>query len=199
MIVSIINMKGGTGKTTSALALACAMARAGRDVAVYDADPQSSASLWAMTAEENGEALPFPVESANLATVRQVGKKLKGDAGAWAIVDCPPNGRVMDEAASVADMVVIPASTGPADLAKAVETAETLSSQGVPYAILLTMTRANTLSLRQTVGYLEDEDESYFETEIPAREAIKNSFGHDFGSDLFGYEKLFEEIEEAVR
>ena len=55
MIISTINLKGGVGKTTTAIALATAAVRDGKDVELYDCDPQSSASLWAMMAEEAGD------------------------------------------------------------------------------------------------------------------------------------------------
>ena len=42
MRLAVINLKGGTGKTTSAVYLAAALARRGRTLLV-DADPQGSA------------------------------------------------------------------------------------------------------------------------------------------------------------
>lgn len=83
MIISTINLKGGVGKTTTAIALATAAVRDGKDVELYDCDPQSSASLWAMMAEEAGDPLPFPVTPANVATVRMSGRRLKGTEGKW--------------------------------------------------------------------------------------------------------------------
>ena len=46
-IVSVINQKGGAGKTTLALHLAVASSTAGRNTAVLDLDPQASAAKWA--------------------------------------------------------------------------------------------------------------------------------------------------------
>ena len=46
MIVLIGSEKGGTGKSTIACNLAVALALAGRDVVIIDADPQSSAARW---------------------------------------------------------------------------------------------------------------------------------------------------------
>ena len=165
---------------------------------LYDTDPQSSASLWATVAEDNGDPLPFEVLPANIATVRSVGKRLKGDADEWAIIDCPPNGHVMDEAMKVADLVIVPTTTGPADMVKAFETAETLSERDIYYAILMTRTVARTLTLKQSMVELEDKNASYFDAQIPNREALKNFFGNSFGDDLFGYEAVYEEVKEGL-
>lgn len=45
MIISIINNKGGTGKTTTCINLAAALARSGHRILVVDMDCQASASL----------------------------------------------------------------------------------------------------------------------------------------------------------
>lgn len=197
MIVSVINMKGGTGKTTTAMALATAAARHGRAAVVYDADPQSSASLWAMSAEDAGDPLPFDVASANVADVRRLGKRERGERGTWAVLDCPPSGSIMDEAARVSDMVVVPTTTGVADVSKALETAATLRGARIPYRILVTMSAAGTLALRDTLGEIEERGEDAFGVTIPRREALKGFFGNAFGEELFGYGDVYEEVEEA--
>src|SRR5438093_9053329 len=45
-IISVVNQKGGTGKTTVATNLAACFAGTGREVLVIDADPQRSALDW---------------------------------------------------------------------------------------------------------------------------------------------------------
>jgi len=45
-IISLMNEKGGTGKTTLATNLATALHREGKKVILVDADPQGSARDW---------------------------------------------------------------------------------------------------------------------------------------------------------
>lgn len=198
MIISAINLKGGVGKTTTAMALATAAAREGKEVELYDCDPQSSASLWAMMAEESGDALPFKVKSANLATLRMAGNRLRKDPDKWVFIDCPPNGNVMDEAASVSDFVIIPTGSGAADVVKAIETARTLTARGVFYGVLLTQVAANTLSFAQANMEIKENDLSYFDHQVRRREGLRNFFGNSFGDDLFGYEVIWEELKEIL-
>jgi chromosome partitioning protein len=45
-VIAILNLKGGSAKTTTAVSLAEALANAGRRVLLVDLDPQASASTW---------------------------------------------------------------------------------------------------------------------------------------------------------
>ena len=56
--VAFVNLKGGVGKTTSAIGTAEALARLGHTVTVRDADPSGAATLWAHKALSAGRHCP---------------------------------------------------------------------------------------------------------------------------------------------
>ncbi len=61
-IVALANLKGGVGKTSLAVNLACASAVAGARTLLLDADPQQSARLWASRRPLPAEVRAHPLE-----------------------------------------------------------------------------------------------------------------------------------------
>lgn len=195
MIITVMNYKGGVGKTTTSMALATAATRGGHEgVRVYDADEQASASNWADYAERADEELPFEiVEGGNYVRLRRTAERNKG----LLIVDCPPaRSEVTDMARDVADLIIVPTTPKPADIEKTRELVADLEALGKAYAVLINRFIPRTVALRETVGILEEMGASYFSTMIPQRENISNFFGQSFGDDLFGFETVWDEVEQ---
>ena len=199
MIISLLNLKGGVGKTTSCIALATASARDGKDVVVLDADPQGSATFWADNADDNERPLPFEVNAANPATIKRAAKKFQGDSDKWAFIDCPPNGTILDAAQEASDFVIIPTGTGNADLVKTAETVRTMEANDKLYAVLLTRVLTNTNGFKVAQENLENGSISFFDAAIRQKEDLKGYFGLPFGSSLYGYEDVYNEIKEALQ
>jgi chromosome partitioning protein len=58
--IAVVNRKGGSGKTTTAVSVAAGLAERGFSVLLIDLDPQASASAWlAQTSDERGAADAF--------------------------------------------------------------------------------------------------------------------------------------------
>lgn len=199
MIISLLNLKGGVGKTTSCIALATAAARDGKDVIVLDADPQGSATFWADNADDNDRPLPFEVNAANPATIKRAAKKFQGNSEKWAFIDCPPNGTILDAAQEASDFVIIPTGTGNADLVKTAETVRTMEANDKLYAVLLTRVLTNTNGFKVAQENLENGSISFFDATIRQKEDLKGYFGLPFGSSLYGYEDVYNEIKEALQ
>ena len=144
--------------------------------------------------EAGGRPLPFPVDPINATRI----KALMPEADMWYIIDCAPSGKALGAAKERADFVVIPTTPAGLDMQQTWMTAENLVESGKPYAVLLTCTRSHTLALAAVEHEIEEREASYFEAQIPLREDIKNYFSHSFGKDLYGYEDVFKEIEEAL-
>jgi chromosome partitioning protein len=108
MKVALINGKGGAGKTTVSILLGCALAEAGKVVAIHDTDPQRTASQWVAAL---GDVL-----------------RLAGTSDGDVIIDTPPR---LDSPAVVAaihsaDVVIVPTSPSPADLFTSRDTVDLL-------------------------------------------------------------------------
>lgn len=198
MIIGVLNIKGGVGKTTTAMALATAASRDGADVEVFDTDPQGSATLWAQAAQDGGAPLPFTVTSKNKAEIRRM-RRNSPDDGQVAFIDCPPNGDVISETIKTADFVVVPSTASPIDLQQTVATCDACRDAGTDYAVLIVMARRGTSALTAFRNTIDEYGAGIFDTEIPLREAIKNTFGHTFRSNLDGYEDAWNELKEATK
>jgi len=84
-ILALLNEKGGSGKSTAAINLACAMHRSGRKVVLVDADPQGTARDW-RNASPAGVDLPLVAVFDRPALLLSSYKALTAD---YVIIDTP--------------------------------------------------------------------------------------------------------------
>ena len=107
MKVVVTNLKGGVGKTTTAVYLAAAAASRGlTPVVVVDADRQASAAEWLEERPIEGvEVIEAPSE-------RTLTRAMTAEDGT-VVVDLPPGDeRLVQAAIAAADAVVIPTRAG---------------------------------------------------------------------------------------
>lgn len=192
--IAYLNTKGGVGKTTSSIMTAEAAQRAGHSAAVLDADPQGSASEWAEGAAANGAPLRFTVEDANRATMAR--KAHTADVDYLFIDTAPSDPAVIQAAADIADLVIIPTRSTPADLDRAIQTYQSIHGAA---ALMLWNVDTRHQLYRQARDLLRDQEIAAFTAEIPSREDVnKLWFTNLEVSGLYGYDDLFEELHTAL-
>jgi chromosome partitioning protein len=113
MIISILNQKGGVGKTTLAVHIATALAQRGMKVLLVDADPQSSSLDW--SASREGEPL-FPVIGLPKPSLHRDMPAIAADYEA-VVIDGPPRVNELARSAIMAsDLVLVPVQPSPYDV-----------------------------------------------------------------------------------
>lgn len=169
--ITLCNLKGGTGKTTTAILMATALSNSGTSVVVLDADPQGSATAWYDLAE-NQNPLPFDVEPAN---ARILARPRREDV---VIIDCPPGGgNVITAAIEAADLVVIPTCPSAIEVDRMWSTVELAESANVAYTVLLTSVQLGTNAFEDLKQALRESDTPCIPHVIPQRMDLKRAWG----------------------
>jgi len=138
--LAVVCQKGGAGKTTLSTALAVAAQRKGQQVALFDLDPQASATFWFELREDDSPAvidckpvlLPRRLEQ-----VREAGCDL-------AIIDTPPIAKdTALDAGNLADFVLIPCRPDALDFQSVAQTVQLMQQFEMPFAVVLNQVPPN--------------------------------------------------------
>lgn len=113
MIISVLNQKGGVGKTTIALHIASGLSQQGQRIMLVDADPQGSARDWA-AARKSPAA--FPVVGMDRPVLHRDLPPMAADYD-HVIVDGPPRATDLTRSAILpAGLVIVPVLPSPLDV-----------------------------------------------------------------------------------
>jgi chromosome partitioning protein len=150
-VVSLLNQKGGVGKTTLSVHLATALAD-GHKVLLVDADPQGSALDWSAQREAEGVEGRFPVIGLPKETLHRELAPISKDYE-WVVVDGPPRVNKIARSAIVAsDFVVIPVQPSPFDIWAAEDVEGIIDECAAIKPALVTRFLINRLFLNTTLG-----------------------------------------------
>ncbi len=179
MIISAVNQKGGTGKTTVATNLAACFAAEGREVLLIDADPQRSALDW--RADRPDDRLP--VQTIGLPACN-LHREIEPFRRKYEVIIIDGGGRVnvtARAAVSVSDFVIIPTLPSKLDILstqdffkEVIEDVATI--RDVQGAVLINQLQAGTVVSRRSEEYLKSLGYPVFKTilhqYVAYREAI---------------------------
>jgi chromosome partitioning protein len=163
--IVVSNVKGGVGKTTTAVYLAASAVERGLDpVLLVDADRQASSAEWLEARPVDG------VEIEEAPSERTVARAMGRHEG-LAVVDTPPGDeRIVRAAIDRADAVVIPTRAGGVEFSRVVATVEMVPSK-TPFGVVVCAARLGTNDLAQTVAWWEAEQIPIWGV-VPERVAI---------------------------
>lgn len=204
MIVSVVNLKGGVGKTTTVMHLAAIAAGRGRDVVVLDGDNERSATAWAHAAAEAGDPLTFDVRHVEADDAAVTARTL-ARGGTTVIIDTPPNSReFLWAAASVADAVLVPTPPTGVDINRLGSTLRVLASidaargdQPLNAMVLLVRFSGGRRLAREAAALLEERQLPVLEATVRDLERYKQAFGQQ-PVYLLEYEEVWDELEESL-
>jgi chromosome partitioning protein len=114
-VVAVVNLKGGCGKSTIAVNLACELASQGDGVLLLDNDSQGTANHWIThgTLPIRGESMPLESAADGDRLVRAVAAA----RDRYVVLDAPAHvGAATQAAGRIADLVLIPVTASGIDL-----------------------------------------------------------------------------------
>jgi chromosome partitioning protein len=179
MRITLAAMKGGPGKTTSAVHLAAAMHAAGESVLLVDADPQGSAMHWMERIDAPWWWIAMPSTSLH----KQVPVQAKQLGADHVVIDSPPGDPgIVTSAMKAASVILVPVQPTSADLNQVAETlaladdVATLTEARV--VVLLTRVITRTLAAREARTVLEGDGLTVLQTVAPQSQTLALSHGH---------------------
>jgi chromosome partitioning protein len=188
--VALLNLKPGTGKTTSAVWLAHIFVQAGRQVLLVDADPSGSALEWSdLAAMDPGvpprAAFPFRIVALPSRSLHQRVPEI-AHADDVVIIDAPQledHAGIARSAMRYADEILIPCAPSPIEINRTtpvrdeITEVDAIRDTPVRSAVLLNrcITRANSTANGREV--LEGLGYDVLRTAVPRLEVYAQSFG----------------------
>ncbi|MGE0628003.1 MAG: AAA family ATPase [Hyphomicrobiaceae bacterium] len=144
-VICLASAKGGVGKSTLAVNIACAMLEDGNSVALLDLDPQGSALLWHQLRSERGSGAVEPAvrEVAVEVLVSEL-RRLGAQQTDYVILDMPGySSDALSRAFRHCDLVLVPSRASIIDIAPATETIEAAIRMGKTFCYLMNFVRGS--------------------------------------------------------
>ncbi len=161
--IALLQQKGGSGKTTTAVNLSGALRELGFKVVIADMDKDKpDAWSWVIKSENMQDVAQQVDEKQGREQIAELKKNCD-----FLIIDTPPNFQTAAlKAALLADLVIIPAAPSGMDLSGLLEAKDLALTANRPYRLLANRIVKNTSMTKSLLSVLYD-DGNAFDTAIP--------------------------------
>lgn len=165
MNIAVANIKGGVGKTTTAVYLAAAAAEhRNGSVVLVDSDRQASSAQWLDERPIDGVTV---VEAPSERTLTRAVSRTDGVV----VIDTPPGDhRLLEAAIASADTVVVPTRAGGVELSPALQTLDLIPAKTAS-GVVIASARFGTNDLDDTIAWWHEQKTAIWGV-IPERVAI---------------------------
>lgn len=207
MIYSVVNTKGGVGKTTTAVHLATMLAKINNTLLI-DGDPQASAASWAAWRRDKPDYIPSPT------TICLAGKAILSEGKQLAagfenvVVDAGGRDSIgLRSALLLAQIAIIPIGASNLDAAALTDLMTVVElardyNPNLDVRVLLTRVDPRTKDAGDMLKFLTEQNLAVLRTNVCERVAFRRAIGegaivHELGRDqaaVIEMESFFREI-----
>ncbi|MDQ6968052.1 MAG: ParA family protein [Mariprofundaceae bacterium] len=134
-VITLMNQKGGVGKTTLALSLAARWHLMGHSVSIIDADPQQASVFWKKQQVAESRLADIDVYAVKLPAEIRGCRNLKSN---YVIIDTPGTDKmIVRSAVNVSDALLIPVQPSSLDVQASAPSVQTALASGKPTAYVV--------------------------------------------------------------
>lgn len=174
-IITLMNQKGGVGKTTLALSLAARWHLMGHSVSVVDADPQQASVFWKKQQAKDSRLVEIDVYSVKLPAEIRGSRNLKSD---YVIIDTPGTDKmIVRSALNASDALLIPVQPSSLDVQASAPSIQTALASGKPTAYVVNRFVSQTQLGKDVMGSLQKTPATVLRKAMGQYQAFPRSIG----------------------
>lgn len=181
-VIALAQQKGGVGKSSASVNLACQVVESGGRAAVIDLDAeQASSSKWGRRRSERPQPVVLPSDAQQLGSILST---LKSQGVDWVFLDLPGRSHPVSGAGMKAsDFIIIPCRPNDVDIEPSLDTVEKAKRQNKPYSYLMNIVPAQKDQKRakQVANLLRAHGHDVSEIVIVQRIDVSDAFSDGLG------------------